>query len=235
MDESPLVLPPSEKNVWEDKSLLPRVLLLEKQIEQSPRPCISDPMKVRERVLRGYKMIIKQGTKRFTLLRFLLAKMLYGEGGLSVEDYLCLYHLYFDLSEITESHFLLKNKVHLEKVNSVLSKLSDNRIFPLILSLESKEAVEQFLGRSLPNQREFFGLLGQRELSRSYRLVLNDSLVPHKLPPKAYIGVGYKDKGTRRNVSENGTPGWQEIGSHISNREREAEELDSSTSKSLKD
>lgn len=229
MDESPRVLPPSEKSCKDLKSLLFERSSTRKQSRQSTRPCTSDPMNVRERVLRGYKMIIKQGTKRMTLLRFLLSKMLYEEEGISIEEYLCIFHLYYDLSEITESHFVLKNGSNLEKVETILSKLTDNRIFPLILSSGTKDQIETLLGHFLPSRREFFGLVGQRELSLSFRIVLNDTLVPQKLPPKAYIGVGYKDKGTRRDVSVNGTPGWQEIGSYFANREREAEELDSST------
>jgi len=174
-------------------------------------------------------MIIKQGTKRITLLRFLLSKMLYGEEGLSIEEYLCLFHLYFDLTEITESHFLEKHQLNLEKVGLLLNKVSDNRIFPLILSEGSRDQMGSLLERFLPTRREFFGLVGQRELSTSFRIILNDTLVPQKLPPKAYIGVGYKDKGTRRDVSVNGTPGWQEVGRFFANQEREAEELDSST------
>jgi len=234
MDESPLVLPPSEKRS-RDQTLLNECTSTRKQSRQSTRPCTSDPYDVRERVLRGYKMIIKQGTKRITLLRFLLSKMLYGVEGLSVEEYLCLFHLYYDLSEITESHFVEKHQSNLDKIELILSKLSDNRIFPLVLSEGSKIQMESLLDRFLPTRREFFGLVGQRELSTSFRLILSDSLVPRKLPPKAYIGVGYKDKGTRRDVSVNGTPGWQEVGSFFANREREAEELDSSTFTSIKD
>lgn len=228
MDESPLNLPPSEKRST-DQALTDKCSFTRKLSRQSPRPCISDPYDVRERVLRGYKMIIKQGTKRITLLRFLLSKMLYGEEGLSIEEYLCLFHLYFDLTEITESHFLEKHQLNLEKVGLLLNKVSDNRIFPLILSEGSRDQMGSLLERFLPTRREFFGLVGQRELSTSFRIILNDTLVPQKLPPKAYIGVGYKDKGTRRDVSVNGTPGWQEVGRFFANQEREAEELDSST------
>jgi len=32
-----------------------------------------------------------------------------------------------------------------------------------------------------------------------------------KIPPKRYIGVGYKDKGSRKNDAYDGTPTWQEV------------------------
>jgi hypothetical protein len=36
-----------------------------------------------------------------------------------------------------------------------------------------------------------------------------------KIPPKRYIGVGYKDKGARKDVAYDGSPSWQEVASSI--------------------
>jgi hypothetical protein len=44
------------------------------------------------------------------------------------------------------------------------------------------------------------------------------------LPPKRYIGIGYRDKGSARDPAQDGTPSWQEIASYISNLERQIEE-----------
>jgi hypothetical protein len=55
-------------------------------------------------------------------------------------------------------------------------------------------------------------------------------LIPRAVPPKRFIGVGYKDKGSRRDPAFDGTPSWQETAQYLSNLEREAEELDSSFS-----
>lgn len=228
MDESPHILPPSKKAEW-DTTLATGEPPTRSNLRQSTRPCTSDPYDVRVRVLKGYKMIIKKGTKRVTLLRFLLSKMLFGQAGVSLEEYLCIFHLYYDLTEVSERHFVEKHESNLEKVGQLLSKLSGNRVFPLVLSEGSKVQMESLLEDYLPTRREYFGLAGQRELGLSFRLILSDTLVPQRLPPKAYIGVGYKDKGTRRDTSVDGSPGWREVGSWFANREREAEELDSST------
>ena len=32
-----------------------------------------------------------------------------------------------------------------------------------------------------------------------------------KIPPKRYVGVGYRDQGSRRNVAYDGSPSWQEV------------------------
>jgi hypothetical protein len=55
-------------------------------------------------------------------------------------------------------------------------------------------------------------------------LVLHDAIEPKKFPPKKIIGVGYKDKGTRRNNAEDGSPSWKEVASYFSYKEREAED-----------
>jgi len=229
MDESPLALPPNEEENGNFTLCQSEKRSYESFSEQSSRPYSFDPLRVSERVKRGYKMIIKKGTKRVTLLRFLLSKMIFGEDGISIEEYLCLFHLYFDLIEITEEKFVQSHSSDLEKVGIILNCLTSCTVFPLILSEESKDKVITLLERFLPTRREFFGLKGQRDLRLSFRIVLNDTLVPRKIPQKAFIGVGYKDKGTRRNTAYDGSPGWQIVSSYFANLEREAEELDSST------
>jgi hypothetical protein len=34
---------------------------------------------------------------------------------------------------------------------------------------------------------------------------------PTKLPAKRFVGVGYKDKGNRRDPAVDGSPSWQEV------------------------
>jgi len=45
------------------------------------------------------------------------------------------------------------------------------------------------------------------------------------LPPKRFIGIGYRDKGTARKPEEDGSPSWQEVASHVSYLERRIQEL----------
>lgn len=39
------------------------------------------------------------------------------------------------------------------------------------------------------------------------------------LPPPRYIGVGYKDKGHRRNMARDGSPTWQEVAMRLKQSE----------------
>lgn len=40
-----------------------------------------------------------------------------------------------------------------------------------------------------------------------------------KVPPARYIGVGYKDSGSRKNSAHDGSPSWQEVASDYSRHE----------------
>ena len=194
-----------------------------KYFEQSSVPCSFDPNRTAERInLGGYRMLVKKGTKRTTLLKFLLAKLWYNDTGISLEEFLLIFHLFYDLAEITEENFLIKNKNFLEVSAKILESISQNRAFPLV----NKGYKEAIAPKGLPSKREYYGLCGQRDLKQSYKLILNDTLLPCKLAPQRYIGVGYKDKGTRRNLATDGNQSWQEVGIVFSNLEREAEEAE---------
>jgi len=200
--------------------------------EQRTIPCNYDPRDIEGRITKGYKMFIKKGTNRITLFRFLMGKLIYSLEGLSLEEYILFYHLYFDLLDLIDRdpNFRLKYEVDFVKLRHLINPLSRVKVFPVQLKEKSKEVVKKMFSSLVPSSRAYFGLTGQRDLRQSFRLVLNDTIVPKRIPPKRFIGVGYKDKGSRRDPAYDGTPSWQEVASYFANLERESEELDSSSS-----
>jgi len=46
-----------------------------------------------------------------------------------------------------------------------------------------------------------------------------------ELPPKSYIGKGYRDKGTAKEPAQDGSPRWQDVAVHVSHVERRINEL----------
>jgi hypothetical protein len=191
---------------------------------QSPPPYNSDPRNISGRISKGYHMIIKRGTNRMVLLRFLIAKLRFSAEGISLEEYLLLYHLYFDLSESKDPNFQEKYKVFLKKVQENLEFLNENRIFPIILGEKERQYLDEIFSNDIPKAREYFGLAGQRDIRDSFRLILHDAIEPKRFAPKKVIGVGYKDKGTCRNIAFDGSPSWKEIATVFSYQERKAEE-----------
>jgi hypothetical protein len=176
---------------------------------------------------------LRAGTKKVTLFRFLLAKMVYGrEGeGLSVEEYLCLLELFFGLEEVQDPNLLRKWKDSLSRVSNLIPGLAEIQEFPIVLSQDSRKALVDYFGDDpiLPNPEAYFGLLGQRDLRNSFRVQFKSSWIPPKRVER-YIGVGYKDKGSRRFPELDGSPSWQDVARVLANREREQEEADSAYS-----
>jgi len=199
--------------------------------EQSTCPSNFDPRNLGERIRKGYKMVIHKGTNRIILLKFLLAKLIYAKEGLSIEEYLCIYHTFYELIESTDPLLIQKHSKFLERVSKVLLMMRNIKVFPVHTTVEGECEILRYIEDFIPTPRQYFGLAGQRDLRRSFSLVLYDSIVPIAPPPKRFIGVGYKDKGTCRDPAFDGSPGWQFYATFFANLERmEAEEFDSSFS-----
>lgn len=194
--------------------------------QAAPPPCTSDPVK-NSYETKGYTMSLKRGTKQITLFRFLLAKLVYGREheGLSLEEYLALYEVYFSLQESRDPNTLQKWKDSLSRVSPVLVGLSEFKEFPIVLDADSRVELSKHLWSDpiLPQPEAFFGLMGNRELRNSFRIKFRSEWIPRKRVER-YIGVGYKDKGNCRVPSFDGTPSWQRVATVLCNQEREAED-----------
>jgi len=226
-EESSFSLPVDENSSVNDSCEIPLKL---EYFEQSTCPSNFDPRNLGERILKGYTMKIKKGTNRIVLVKFLLGKLVFSVEGLNIEEYLLLYHLFFELTEIKDRIFHEKYKNNLIGLSKLLSEMNSIKCFPVHPTERATREILRITQGFIPTPREYFGLAGQRDIRNCFRLILNDTIVPQKLPPKRFIGVGYKDKGTCRDPAFDGTPGWQFYARYFSNKEREAEELDSSIS-----
>lgn len=84
-------------------------LLLVRQNQANARPCTSDPVQILYST-KGYTMRLRPGTKKVTLLRFLLAKLVYGraEEGISLDEFLVLHELFYQLLESSDPLLLKK-------------------------------------------------------------------------------------------------------------------------------
>lgn len=199
-----------------------------KVFEADQSPCTSDPLNCLERISEGFTVRIRKGTKRTTLFRFLLAKLVYDcEEGLHLDEFLTLWTLGQDLSqELTkEGKFKEKWDFFLGKSLTFLKEVPSSD-FPIRLELsqEQREKLVKFLGEHFPQPQAYFGLKGNRLLRSSFVLKLNSQLSNPKIPPKRFLGVGYKDHGLRRNFAKDGSPSWQEVNLVVSNLERLVEE-----------
>ena len=174
----------------------------------------------------GYKVKIRRSIKKITLLRFLTAKLIYDEDGLHLDEFIILFELYYDLIGQTDPSFSEKYGDWFSNTLNFYEVIAKGKSFPLRISKESKkDEIQQWLEPILPSKSAYFGLKGQRNMRDSFSITLNTSLPPVRIPPKSYIGVGYRDKGTHKNFAKDGSPSWQEVSSHNFELERRKEEI----------
>jgi len=194
-------------------------------LAEVPSPRL-DPTQLEEDLkTEGFKVKIKRGLKRKTLFRFLLAKMMYEDSGIHLDEYLVLFSLYYDLQQIEDAGFSKKYDDWFSRHDRFFRELGQATHFPVRLNMENiTEHLLKQMSPLLPSKQAYFGLKGQRNIRLGYEVQLNSSLPPVRVRPKAYIGVGYRDKGTRRDFAKNGNPSWQEVSSHNFELERRAEE-----------
>lgn len=178
---------------------------------------------------KGYTMKLRAGTKKVTLVRFLLAKMVYGkEGeGLSLEEFLVFHEIAFALLESKDPNLIGKWELSLSRISQLIPVMAEIKEFPVVLSAESRSHLVDFFKDDpiLPNPEAYFGLMGNRDLRNSFRIQFRSQWIPPKRVER-YIGVGYKDKGTRRVPELDGSPSWQDVAREFANREREQEEAE---------
>jgi hypothetical protein len=195
-----------------------------------PLPDNSDPIdqNLIEVLTGGYKVKITKGIKKMTIFRFLLAKLVYSEKdpGLHLDEFLCLFEIYYNLMDSKDPAFQQKFGLWFERTKPFFEEIARAQEFPVNLkkSLETEKLYQGFLQPVIPTKNAYFGLKGNREIRKSFSLVLNTSIIPKKPKPKSVIGVGYRDKGYRRDVAFDGSPPWQEISAHFYELERRSEE-----------
>lgn len=161
----------------------------------------------------GYKVKFRKGVKLITVFRFLLAKALFSQEGLHLDEYLALLEAYHRLREARDPSFVSKYGQWLITIEPVLKELSQVRVFPL-KPYGNTAKVERLLVPFLPSRSAFHGYEGHLQLRDSFRVLFRNPLAPiPKSPPKRYIGVGYKDKGARRDPAWDGSPKWQDVAS----------------------
>lgn len=215
------VTPESELN---EESMIPSLVFASSDdfLEQRSSSYNSEPINGKERFQRGYTMKIKKGTKRVTLFKFLLSKLLFDENGLHLDEYIVLHELYFDFLDNGDPNFVSKYGRTLERSREFFQTLSEVSDFPVhwVRSCNVEDAMIKHFGVFALSKHAYFGMRGNRDIRNSFRISFNDAVLPQRLPPKRFIGVGYKDKGSRREPALDGSPGWEEIGTEFCQLER---------------
>jgi len=153
--------------------------------------------------------------RRITLQRFLVSQMIHRLDDVSYQDVLVLYDNLLWCQDKAEKDPSFREKFgeHL----SVLTKiLKSTRFSPTSFHNTLKTLSEKFRNELADFAFPIRNLKGvQVHVKGHYHVQPHrESGVPKsQLPAKRYIGVGYKDKGRRRDPAYDGSPSWQDVAS----------------------
>jgi len=168
---------------------------------------------------KGYKVLIKRGVNRYKLFRFFVSKVVYDDDGLHLDEFLLLIELFYQFDESKDPNFQ-NNLINLrnEGFQIFIKHIFKLKIFPFQPKDETRQKFRDYTQSVIYDSRAYFRIKGQNR-NRDFRLVFKDTILPRRTPPKAYIGIGYKDKGSRREPALDGSPKWQEVATYFANLE----------------
>lgn len=180
--------------------------------DPSSQPRSYELLNWEEKLKGGYKVKFRTGSKLITIFRFLLAKVVYDKlDGLRLDEYLALMEAYLRLREHKDPTFQAKYGEWLITIQPFLASLAGIKVFPMVPQKSSHE-LERALTPLLPSVSAYFGYKNNPQIRDSFRIIVRNPFITAKsLPPPRFLGVGYKDKGHRRNTAIDGSPRWQDI------------------------
>jgi hypothetical protein len=151
--------------------------------------------------------------RRITLQRYLVSRIIHEIGEVSFSEILVLYDNILWCEEKARKDPGFRRKFGEDLM--ILAKILKETRFSLqsfphtlrVLSIKLKANLENFSfpKRNIPgiriHVRGKFHVLPYRE----------SGIPKNQIPPKPYIGIGYKDKGNRRDPAFDASPSWQEV------------------------
>jgi len=170
----------------------------------------------------GVRVCYSKKIKRITLQRLITTKIVFFKEQVTFGEILVLYDnlIWCQDKSFQDPSFHKKFNSSLEELSKILVKVKfqERRIPETILKLhlELKNLPDFYLPK-----RNFLGawkhVVGKFEI----RCVKEQGIPTKCIPPKPYIGVGYKDKGNYRNQALDGSPGWKTVAmsKHLENEE----------------
>jgi len=150
--------------------------------------------------------------RRITLERYLVSKLVHHPGETTFEDLLVIYDNILYLQDLAERDPGFREKFG--KTLEVLAKILKAQRFSRANFPGSVEGLSRKLrdleGFILP-ERNLQGT--ERHLKGLYQIqpYRESGKLKSQLPPKTYIGKGYRDKGHRTDPAYDGSPSWQEV------------------------
>lgn len=159
---------------------------------------------------------ISPKAKRIYLQRFLLSKFVFFRKELELRDLCCLFEnqLWLERKCLSDPDFNSKFGKSLEDLSILLKEIN-------FKTGTTDRALDRFARRLRENLADL--VLPKRNYKEASRrcnglFTLVDSTPQGKakkaVPPASRIGIGYRDKGSAKDIAKDGSPSWQEVATH---------------------
>lgn len=172
----------------------------------------------------NFKVRYSKTTKQITLLRNILASLVYETRGMNFEDCLVLYDLLPQMIEKSDKDQQFNRKYGSKLI--IAYELIKNQLNPVSFPHKPGKAMVRQLQDSLygfiPSESAYRGWSKNPLREKTYEIIpISLKLrLPKLKDNKSRIGVGYRDKGYLKDSSIDGSPGWKSVGTNLSNLER---------------
>jgi hypothetical protein len=131
-----------------------------------------------------------------------------------LEDKTLFAEIVLALLEVSDPSFKSKNRLQVTSLAMILT-IFEQTNYNITEIKKAVSASKMNLSEFMLSRRQRYALKKTfSSVRKSYSLRLRVFEKQH-LPPKRYIGVGYKDKGSRKNIAFDGSPSWQEVASNV--------------------
>lgn len=153
-----------------------------------------------------------------TLARFILSKARYHGDQVTTTDQIILNLVWLDIEALTkiDNNFNIKNGQVVSEIALLLVQFNQEKkegVFSEIPYVQTTKEFEKLRSPALMSPRAFLGLEKDPQFQRIYSFAVRERYLTTPFTPSRFIGVGYKDKGSRRIPSKDGSPTWQEVAS----------------------
>lgn len=154
--------------------------------------------------------------KRVTLSRIILTELAYRVKKFRLVDLYCLFENQLWLEE-----HVIRNKKFAEEfgqdvsiLSTLLKQINCKNLNGFTASIKFSGQVKEQLLHFLFPERNLDNVF--RKYKGYYHLKNYESagILNKFLPPKTFIGKGYNDKGSAKNLAFDGSPSWQEVSVH---------------------
>lgn len=152
-------------------------------------------------------------------LRYRLSQLYYEEKEITAQEMEYLFYVIFDFAEADEEQLDKKMQNRLHTLNFILESRD---VFMQQQDEVSKKKIFFYCGGIILPPHEYYGLKndGQFICKPASSLYSVKRMEKKKYPEQRRVGVGYRDKGSARNIAKNGEMNWEYYSTKTDFREK---------------